>query len=492
LAFVVFVFRVFQPEHGIFKEMLFRQPGGWLDRLRHVWFPFLLALPAGLCLLAALGYYYTATQLNGYIRGSVALIFAVLVLNGLILRWILLTRRRLAIEQIRKRRAAAGADDKTTSAVSREAVAEIIEPEIDLSAISAQTANLVHSLISVALLVGLWVVWSNVLPALGFLNRVELWSTTETVTANANATGAEGMATTRIVPVTLGNLMASLVILVLTFAAAKNFPGLLEIVLLQRLPLENSSRYAITTISRYIITVAGLIFTFGAVGIRWSSIQWLAAAITVGLGFGLQEIFANFVSGLIILFERPVRVGDVVTVAGIDGVVTRIRVRATTVTDWNRKELIIPNKELVTGQVINWTLSDRTLRIVIPVGIAYGSDTRKAREILLDIACRNPRVLKDPAPSALFQGFGASSLNFELRCFVGDMPERVDVSDELYFAIDDEFRKAGIEIAFPQQDVHVRTIAAELPGEVARTQRVGEMSTTKKPPSDDRSSHARR
>ena len=128
-----------------------------------------------------------------------------------------------------------------------------------------------------------------------------------------------------------------------------------------------------TRLLRYAITAIGIIVTFGAMGLRWSGIQWLVAALSVGLGFGLQEIVANFVCGLIILFERPFRVGDVVTIGDQTGTVTRIQIRATTVTDWDRRELIVPNKEFITGKLINWSLSDPITRVVVPVGVAYGS-----------------------------------------------------------------------------------------------------------------------
>jgi len=185
--------------------------------------------------------------------------------------------------------------------------------------------------------------------------------------------------------------------------------------------------------------------------------------MTVGLGFGLQEIFANLVSGLMLLFERPIRIGDTVTVADISGTVTRIRTRATTIVGWDRKELIIPNKEFITGKVVNWTLSDSTLRLIIPVGIAYGSDTQLAREVLTRIAHEHPNVLADPAPRILFMGFGDSALNFEVRSYIGTIDHYLSARDEINNAIDQEFRKAGIEIAFPQRDIHVRSIRDALP-----------------------------
>jgi len=182
------------------------------------------------------------------------------------------------------------------------------------------------------------------------------------------------------------------------------------------------------------------------------------AALGVGLGFGLQEIVANFVCGLIILFERPFRVGDMVTIGDQTGKVTIIQIRATTVTDWDRRELIVPNKEFITGKLINWSLSDPITRVVIPVGVAYGSDTQETEKLLLKIARENQMVLSQPEPSALFLGFGDNSLNFELRVFVRGMDNRLPVTHHLHLAIEREFRTAGINIAFPQRDIHLDTL----------------------------------
>jgi potassium efflux system protein len=243
--------------------------------------------------------------------------------------------------------------------------------------------------------------------------------------------------------------------------AARNIPGLLEITILRVLPLDAGARYAVNAMSRYIITAVGLVIAFSAIGIGWSKVQWLVAAVTVGLGFGLQEIFANFVSGIIILFERPIRVGDTVTIGSISGTVSRIRIRATTITDWDRKELIVPNKEFITAQLINWTLSDPMLRVVVDVGVAYGSDTRQVQTLLEQAARQNPHVLADPPPGVFFVGFGQSSLDFSLRAFVPSVSLAFMVKHQLHMAIDEAFRQAGIEIAFPQRDVHIRSINFE-------------------------------
>jgi potassium efflux system protein len=184
-------------------------------------------------------------------------------------------------------------------------------------------------------------------------------------------------------------------------------------------------------------------------------VQWLAAAITVGLGFGLQEIVANFVSGVILLFEQPIRVGDTVTVGEKTGTVSRIRMRATTIVDWDRKELIIPNKEFVTGQIVNWTLTDTILRVAVPIGVAYGTDTGLVKRLLLETARSCAQVLEDPPPVVVFQQFGDSSLNFELRFFVPNVSSMLDVKTQVMERIHSTFREAGVEIPFPQRAVRV-------------------------------------
>jgi potassium efflux system protein len=256
--------------------------------------------------------------------------------------------------------------------------------------------------------------------------------------------------------------LLALVILVMTIMAARNLPGILQVVLLQRFSLGTGERAAISTIVQYVIVVIGGASIFKIIGVGWGNIQWLVAALGVGIGFGLQEIVANFISGLIILFERPIRVGDAVTVGDVSGTVSKIRIRATSITGWDRKELIVPNKEFVTGKLVNWTHSDPILRVVIPVGIAYGSETEKARELMLKVAKANANVLHDPAPRVIFMAFGANSLDFELRAFT-KFETFLSVLDELNMAVDKAFREGGIEIAFPQRDIHIRSVEDALP-----------------------------
>ncbi|MDA3806569.1 MAG: mechanosensitive ion channel [Thiomicrorhabdus sp.] len=179
----------------------------------------------------------------------------------------------------------------------------------------------------------------------------------------------------------------------------------MEFTLLRFLPISAAVRYAISSLTQYIVVIIGFVLIFRALGIEWSNIQWLVAALSVGLGFGLEEIVANFVSGIILLFEQPMRVGDIVTVDGVSGKVSKIRIRATTIINWDRQELIIPNKQIITGQFINWSLADPVTRVRVPVGIAYGSDVTQALSLIQQAAEEHPKVLKDPAPSVIFCKF---------------------------------------------------------------------------------------
>jgi hypothetical protein len=208
----------------------------------------------------------------------------------------------------------------------------------------------------------------------------------------------------RQVPVTAANLGLVLVILFVATAAAKNLPALLEILLLQTESVSAGGRYAIKTLVSYGITVAAFLLAFSTLGLNWGQVQWLVAALGVGIGFGLQEIVANFISGIIILFERPVRVGDIVTIGDTTGVVTNIQIRATTIRNWDRQELLVPNKEFITGRLLNWSLTDQQNRISIPIGIDYGSDTRKALSILAQIAAEHERVSGRPRPFDQLRG----------------------------------------------------------------------------------------
>lgn len=469
LAF--FLHRLLNPTRGVLVEVCLKDLTGWLNRLRWVWYAVAIGTPLALAALAAEGYSYTALQLAIRLKGTVWLGIISLLVYATLLRWLLITRRQLSLEQARKRRSAAQAE----AAEGNNAPAPA-EPEMDLSTINAQTRRLLRGFVGLAFFGGLWLIWVDVLPALAVFRQIDLWSTMTQIAETVPS--VDGTTTTTVMRVvnrsiTLADALVALVIVCMTITAGRNIPGVLEIAVLQRLPLDSGGRYAITTVSRYLITILGLVLAFGAIGIGWANVQWLAAAITVGLGFGLQEIFANFISGIILLLERPIRIGDTITIGDVTGVVSRIRIRSTNITDADRKELIVPNKELITGKLLNWTLSDPTLRVVIRIGVAYGTDAAKVQQMLIDIARHNPLVLRDPPPTAILETFGDSSLDFALRAYVPAIEQLVQVRHELNVAVDRRLREAGIEVSFPQYDIHVRTFPRALRVRPGRTQPAG-------------------
>jgi len=220
--------------------------------------------------------------------------------------------------------------------------------------------------------------------------------------------------------------------------------------------LDLGVRNAITAGVGYGGVVLAIIVAIAVIGLDLSNLALVAGALSVGVGFGLRTVVENFVAGLLLLIERPIKEGDWIVTAGHHGTVKRISVRSTEIETFDRASVIVPNAELVAQPVENWTHKNRVARIIVPVGVAYGSDTEKVRDILLACAENNPQLLKYPAPQVLFQQFGESSLDFELRCFVKDTDYFIIAKSDLNFAIDKAFREAGIEIPFPQRDLHLR------------------------------------
>ena len=441
VAAVVFVQRVLRPEGPLFLSLKVAAPETRLYRLRHVWYGLAVVGLASLLALSVIGYHYTVFRLVSCLVETVLLLELLIVATAMVNRWLLIVRRRLAIERAQQRRPAAGPASDATSGV---ASLTVEEPTADLATIGEQSRRLLQVLLVLAAVVGLWFIWIHVLPALGFLERFPLW----TVTAH-----------NQVSHITLNHIIVATVIFLVTILATKNIPGLLELSLLQSLPVDAGTRYAIITICRYLIIIVGLIVAFGWLGIPWASYQWLVAAVTVGLGFGLQEIFANFVSGLIVLFEQPIRVGDVVTIGDVTGVVSKIRMRATTVTNWDWQDFIVPNKEFITGRLLNWTLTNTVNRVVMTVGVTYDSAPDVVRRILLDVVRNHPQVMSDPEPTVTFSAFGDSALNFVVYCFLPDLDSRLMAIHELHVAAHRELTAAGISFAFPTRELHIRSFA---------------------------------
>lgn len=420
-----------------------------------------LLLPLFLATLSGLGFQYTAAALALRLVATVSVWAILTVVYALLLRWLKVRRTRTALQLARERAAqrekALVAEGEAAEAAADSSIPQAAPPEVDFEVLGVQARALIRSVMLIALASIVWAIWSEVLPALRVLSEYPVWQiAAETAVVSQTADGAS-VTQTRItmVSVTVGDLLFAAIAALLTFVGVRFLPGFVEVMLLSRGAFDAGVRYAIITLTRYVLLLAGVVLVCQTLGVRWNSVQWLAAGLSVGLGFGLQEVFANFVSGLIILFERPVRIGDIVTIDGVTGVVSRIRIRATSITDWDRREYIVPNREFVTGKLLNWTLSDTTNRFVLTVGVGYGSDTVRAREIMLEVAAAHPNILKDPAPSASLEGFGESSLTLCLRVFLPNMESRLATISDLHTEILRRFAEAGIDIPYPQRAVHL-------------------------------------
>ncbi len=266
----------------------------------------------------------------------------------------------------------------------------------------------------------------------------------------------------------IGNLTFSLIdvpVAVLVFIVVAQLTRLAKKILAEKIlpqtQLDLGTQQSLTTGLGYLGFILAAVVAISALGLAMTNLAIVAGALSVGIGFGLQNVVNNFVSGIILLVERPVKVGDWVVVGSHEGYVSRIKVRATELTTFDRSNVFVPNSELISSIVTNMTYADKLGRIIIPVGVAYGSDTRKVQQLLLEVAVAHPQVFQEPCPTALFRGFGDSALDFELRCFLKDVENTVSVTSDLCFAIDAAFRVANIEIPFPQRDVHVRGLPSD-------------------------------
>ncbi|MDO8863530.1 mechanosensitive channel MscK [Haliea sp. E1-2-M8] len=401
-----------------------------------------LALAATPLLLAGMtfwGFQYTAVNLAHKYWYTLYLIVVWMLVEGTIVRNLNVAGRHLAYQRALARREAELSREGAESEVAVEV------PELDMAQVNEQSLRLAKLAILALFSVLIYLVWSDLVSATAYLDSITLWE------YNAGTGDAP-----ELVPMSVADVLGAMIIIIFTVTLARNLPGLLEVLVLSRINLQQGSSYAVTTLLSYVIVSIGFISGLAALGVSWNKLQWLVAALSVGLGFGLQEIFANAVSGIIILFERPVRIGDVVTIGDLSGTVSKIRIRATTITDFDRKEIIVPNKNFVTGQLINWSLHDTITRVTISVGVAYGSDLALTRKLLEQIGSDNPRTLNDPPLQVLFLRFGDSTLNHELRVHVKDVVDRLPAVDEMNREVDRLFRENGIEIAFPQVDLNLR------------------------------------
>ncbi|MGY3914194.1 miniconductance mechanosensitive channel MscM [Aeromonas australiensis] len=393
------------------------------------------------------GYFYTSRTLLRQLELSLLMGLGCLLIYYLARRWMLIQRRRLAFERAKSKRAEILAQrerDDNQEELSSEIPDVVEETERDLDTISAQSLGLVRTLLMLGFTMLVVVQWSDLNSAFSFLSNIEVWQ------VSSKIGGIEQLSA-----ITLQDLMLTAFVFILTIVTARNLPGLMELTLLQHLSLSPGTGFALATTGKYLVILIGALTGFSMLGIDWSKTQWLVAALSVGLGFGLQEIFANFVSGLIILFEKPIRLGDTVTIRDLTGTVTKIKTRATTIVDWDRKEIIVPNKAFITEQFINWSLSDAITRVKLRIRIGLTRDPKLVQRILEESIQASTLVLETPTPEVFLIEFTDSALIYEIRLYVNNMDHRMPITHEVHSLVLEKMQQQGLPLPHQQIDIHL-------------------------------------
>ncbi|WP_429110627.1 miniconductance mechanosensitive channel MscM [Aeromonas media] len=412
--------------------------------LHHFIWNSLMLAPLLAVLGSLFGYFYTSRILLRQLELSLLAGLGCLLVYYLAHRWMLIQRRRLAFDRAKSKRAEILAQrERDEDDLSSEIPDAVEEPELDLDTISAQSLGLVRTLLMLGFTMLVVVQWSDLNSAFSFLSSIEVWQ------VSSKVAGIEQLSA-----ITLQDLMLTAFAFILTVVTARNLPGLMELTLLQHLSLSPGTGFALTTVSKYLVILIGALTGFSMLGIDWSKTQWLVAALSVGLGFGLQEIFANFVSGLIILFEKPIRLGDTVTIRDLTGTVTKIKTRATTIVDWDRKEIIVPNKAFITEQFINWSLSDAITRVKLRIRIGLTQEPKRVQQLLEQCVQESTLVLDTPTPEVFLIEFTDSALIYEIRLYVNNMDHRMPITHEVHSLILEKLNQLGMPL--PHQQIDIR------------------------------------
>ncbi|MGE8496615.1 MAG: mechanosensitive channel MscK [Pseudomonas sp.] len=388
------------------------------------------ALPLVFIVAVGFGYYYTSLKLTDRLINTLYLLIFFLIIEATFVRGLAVAARRLAYARALAKRQA----QTRENAEGEDVVVE--EPTLDIEQVNQQSLRLIRLALFGVFIACMYLVWADLISVFAYLDDITLYQ---------YAAGTGNAATQ--LPISLLDFIGALIIAGITIVLARNLPGLLEVLVLSRLSLAQGSAYATTTLLSYAIAGIGFVSALSTLGVSWDKLQWLVAALSVGIGFGMQAIFANFISGLILLFERPVRIGDLVTIGTVTGTVNRIRIRATHITDGDRKEVIVPNQIFLTSQLINWTLTDTITRIVLVFNVNRGADLELVRKLLLQATQENSRVLRDPAPSVQLKTYGASTLEHELKIYVRELGDRGLATDELNRRIDQLFQEHDINVS---------------------------------------------
>ena len=394
----------------------------------------LVIVPISLIILIILGYYYTAVYLITHLLNSYFVILLWVFGRYFAYRFVAISARRLAYRRLQDKRR------KLREQVLENGTKE--DETIKLSVVNQQIYRVTDLIGWVVLFVSLYVIWSDLISVAYYLDGVILWESNEG---------------NQVESVTLLNLMRASLYVVITYVLIKNITGILEVTVFSKIPLSKGTPQTIITMLTYIIVTFGSVSAFSALGISWTKIQWIFTALSVGLGFGVREIFGSFVSGSILLFERPIRVGDKVTVGQYTGIIMKIRLRSTTLLNSDYMEVVLPNQAFVTDRFINWTLNNTITRLQIFFKVSYDTDLDLMRRLLLQAVNEAPKVLSEPKVEINMLHFGDNALEHELVVFVGELGDRIETMNFLQYRINQLFRENGIRFALNQLDVHLHS-----------------------------------
>lgn len=412
-----------------------------------------IVTPLTITVMLGLGYYYTVIQLLNRVAITLYICFLYLIFSNTLRRELYVAEVKM-LSAIRSRmqqhhEAQANAANVTaTAAATPEMQGKHRLESFRLELVNGRAYKLFNACLLTVFIYFMYQQWSDLAGVLTYLDHIYLWESIKII---------EGQTITS--TLSLGDVLLAIVIVIVAVILNHNLPLLIERLFMIRKGVgAKSTSYTIKLITSYTITTLGVIFAAGALGISWDNLQWLVAALSVGLGFGLQEIFGNFVSGIIILFERQLRVGDIVTLSNLSGTVSRIRIRATTITSFDNKEVVIPNKQFITSAVTNWSLSNTVTKLEFAIGVAYGADTNKAKDILRGIIRRCRDLNRDKKPLVFIKSLDASAVTIMCEVFVNEIGKRKAVYDYLSTEALRLFRDHDIEIPFDQLDVTIRNL----------------------------------
>lgn len=412
-----------------------------------------IVTPLTITVMLGLGYYYTVIQLLNRVAITLYICFLYLILSNTLRRELyvaevkMLSAIRSRMQQTHEAQANAANVTATATATPEMQGKHRLE-SFRLELVNGRAYKLFNACLLTVFIYFMYQQWNDLAGVLTYLDHIYLWESIKII---------DGQTITS--TLSLGDVLLAIVIVIVAVILNHNLPLLIERLFMIRKGVgAKSTSYTIKLITSYTITTLGVIFAAGALGISWDNLQWLVAALSVGLGFGLQEIFGNFVSGIIILFERQLRVGDIVTLSDLSGTVSRIRIRATTITSFDNKEVVIPNKQFITSAVTNWSLSNTVTKLEFAIGVAYDADTNKAKDILRGIIRRCRDLNRDKKPLVFIKSLDASAVTIMCEVFVNEIGKRKAVYDYLSTEALRLFRDHNIEIPFDQLDVTIRNL----------------------------------